>query len=97
MHAGYRRSNHRGGIDGEGAKSLYWKANLNSARWAGADLIFDALTEVVTIRCLIRAQRLRDAVQRTGPEALSSNLPRLRGELARKFTASRPGDTVTLD
>ncbi|WP_156361822.1 hypothetical protein [Sphingomonas sp. Leaf343] len=76
---------------------MYWSANLESARWAGADLAFDATTERGTVRCLIRAHCLRDAVQRTGPEALSSNLPRLRPELARRFTASRPGDTVTLD
>jgi hypothetical protein len=50
-----------------------------------------------TVRCLVRAQRLRDTVQRTGPEVLSSNLPLLRSELAHRFTTSRPGDTVTLD
>jgi hypothetical protein len=80
-----------------GAKPLYWNADFESARWAGTDLIFDAVTEMGTVRCLVRAQRLRDTVQRTGPEALSSNLPLLRSELAHRFTTSRPGDTVTLD
>ena len=74
-----------------------WRADLDSASWDGRDLRFRAMSEAGENEYIIRGERLRNVAQRTGPEALTSNLPWLRSLLIRLARGARPGQTLTLN
>ncbi|RYE99474.1 MAG: hypothetical protein EOO77_35480 [Oxalobacteraceae bacterium] len=73
-----------------------WRADLDSASWIGRDLKFRAVSEAGENEYIIPGERLRDVAQRTGPEALSLNLPLLRSVLISMSRGARPGQTLTL-
>ena len=76
---------------------MYWKPNLISARWAGADLVFDAATNAGIVRYIVRGSRLENAAQRTGREALESNLPRLKSLIIERSRLLQAGEVLTID
>ena len=58
-----------------------WTPNFASARWIGNDLAFNATTDAGIVRYVVRARRLRNIAQRTGAEALHSNILHLKSEM----------------
>jgi hypothetical protein len=57
---------------------VYWSPDLASAHWDGTRLMFDAITDTGVVRYSVAASQLRNVAQRTGAEALSTNLAHLR-------------------
>lgn len=75
--------------------ALYWSPDLASAHWEGTRLMFDATTDTGVVRYSVAASQLRNVAQRTGAEALSTNLAHLRVALRRKAAAA--GVVVSLE
>ncbi|RYE91990.1 MAG: hypothetical protein EOO77_47395 [Oxalobacteraceae bacterium] len=77
--------------------SWNWLVDFNSATWEGRDLKFRTTIDSKEYIFVVRSSHLRNAAQRTGPEALAINLPLLRGALLTLATNAQSGQTLTLN
>ena len=76
---------------------LFWNANIETARWIGPDLQFDAQTEAGRVVYVITGGRLRGTAQRTSFEVLSANLPRLKPIIVPLARGAKAGDTIRVN